>query len=213
VQGNDSIQFATSILDYGPRVAVMLPGAFRPRHVDPSEVGGTTRSQGRGRRPACADFISRPDRSRPNKLSVVGSDRCKQAAGGSKSRPRRLSGQRNETQNIVTWRHRAKSESPEAKLSPASNWGTALPSPTPSRSRRAPRRSESQSYEGERVRRVSELHAGAQRHLHEVRQLRRETSGVRENISAHLRNYEGGSVMAGLEREALSTQKHVGIEK
>jgi ribonucleoside-diphosphate reductase alpha chain len=110
VQGNDSIKYATSILDYVFReLAVSYLERFDLAHVDPSEAGGFD-ALGKGveeGKPA-PSFVSKGlTRSRPERLSVVGSDTVAQSSGGS---------------NVTAFSGGAatalKAE-PEAKLSPA----------------------------------------------------------------------------------------------
>ncbi|HMJ44398.1 MAG TPA: vitamin B12-dependent ribonucleotide reductase, partial [Pseudolabrys sp.] len=118
VQGNDSIKFATSILDYVFReLAVSYLERFDLAHVDPSEVGGYD-ALGKGveeGRPA-PNFVSKGlTRSRADKLSVVSNETVQQAAGGSNVTAfAGSSGVRNEVAGATA----LKSE-PEAKLSPA----------------------------------------------------------------------------------------------
>ena len=77
---------------------------------------------------------------------------------------------------------------PEAKLSPAREAGDAAVAGAEARregaGRRAPRRGEGQGLRGRDVRRVQELHAGAQRHLHEVRHVRKH-DGVQLELYPH----------------------------
>jgi ribonucleoside-diphosphate reductase alpha chain len=75
VQGNDSIKFATSILDYVFReLAVSYLSRFDLAHVDPSESGFDALGKGEteGKAPAAAQFVSRGlTRSRTDKLGLV----------------------------------------------------------------------------------------------------------------------------------------------
>jgi ribonucleoside-diphosphate reductase alpha chain len=114
VQGNDSIKYATSILDYVFReLAVSYLERFDLAHVDPSEAGGFD-ALGKGvaeGKPAPAhNYVSKGlTRSRADRLSVVSGSSPSPAAGGSAS-------------NVTAFSSGAatalKSE-PEAKLSPA----------------------------------------------------------------------------------------------
>jgi ribonucleoside-diphosphate reductase alpha chain len=114
VQGNDSIKYATSILDYVFReLAVSYLDRFDLAHVDPSEAGGFDalgKGEAEGKPTAATNFVSRGlTRSRTDRLSVV--------SGTASSTPAIGSG------NVTALHGNAaatalKSE-PEAKLSPA----------------------------------------------------------------------------------------------
>jgi ribonucleoside-diphosphate reductase alpha chain len=75
VQGNDSIKYATSILDYVFReLAVSYLERFDLAHVDPSQTGFDALGKGveEGRPPAATHYVSRGlTRSRTDKLSVL----------------------------------------------------------------------------------------------------------------------------------------------
>lgn len=75
VQGNDTIKFATSILDYVFReLAVSYMERFDLAHVDPSEGGFDALGKGEdeGKEPATSRLVSRGlTRNRTDKLSVV----------------------------------------------------------------------------------------------------------------------------------------------
>jgi ribonucleoside-diphosphate reductase alpha chain len=113
VQGNDSIKYATSILDYVFReLAVSYLERFDLAHVDPSEAGGFD-ALGKGveeGKPAPAqNYVSRGlTRSRTDRLSVVSGGTTQAIAGGG-SNVTAFSG------NAAT----ALKAEPEAKLSPA----------------------------------------------------------------------------------------------
>src|SRR5437868_4145214 len=83
VQGNDTIKYATSILDYVFReLAISYMERFDLAHVDPSEAGYDALGKGEeeGRADPSARYVSKGlTRSRTDKLSVVG--------GGSSSNP------------------------------------------------------------------------------------------------------------------------------
>ncbi len=83
VQGNDTIKFATSILDYVFReLAVSYMERFDLAHVDPSESGFDALGKGEdeGKAPSASRFVSRGlTRNRTDKLSVVSGS----SAGGS----------------------------------------------------------------------------------------------------------------------------------
>jgi ribonucleoside-diphosphate reductase alpha chain len=139
VQGNDSIKFATSILDYVFReLAVSYLERFDLAHVDPSEVGGYD-ALGKGveeGRPA-PNFVSKGlTRSRADKLSVVGSSDPSPSSGEGVARSATggvsnvtafagSSGGRNEVAGATA----LKSE-PEAKLSPAQQLESRPAQPT-----------------------------------------------------------------------------------
>jgi len=131
VQGNDSIKYATSMLDYIFReLAVSYLDRFELAHVDPSESNFDALGKGvdEGRTPA-AKLVSRGlTRSRTDKLAVMmapsaqGAD-PRTAPGGTSS----------EGRNVVTAlaSHRAETAGatalkmePEAKLSPATQLET-----------------------------------------------------------------------------------------
>ncbi len=86
VQGNDSIKFATSILDYVFReLAVSYLERFDLAHVDPNEVGGyDALGKGVEEGKAAPNFVSKGlTRSRADKLSVVGHGTVAASSGGS----------------------------------------------------------------------------------------------------------------------------------
>jgi ribonucleoside-diphosphate reductase alpha chain len=111
VQGNDSIKYATSILDYVFReLAVSYQERFDLAHVDPSEAGfdalGKGEAEGKPQPPA-SQYVSKGlTRSRTDRLSVV-SGTTQSATGGG-----------NVTALHSTSATALKAE-PEAKLSPA----------------------------------------------------------------------------------------------
>ncbi|MGC1466034.1 MAG: vitamin B12-dependent ribonucleotide reductase [Pseudolabrys sp.] len=113
VQGNDSIKFATSILDYVFReLAVSYMERFDLAHVDPSETSFDALGKGEVEGRAPATLVSKGlTRSRSDKLSVVGSGG---AAGGGNVTAIGGTAVRGEVAGAVA----LKSE-PEAKLSPA----------------------------------------------------------------------------------------------
>jgi len=109
VQGNDSIKYATSILDYVFReLAVSYLERFDLAHVDPSDSGFDALGKGvqEGKPAAATNYVSRGlTRSRTDRLSVVSNGAQPAVAGG----------------NVTAFSGAAtalKSE-PEAKLSPA----------------------------------------------------------------------------------------------
>jgi ribonucleoside-diphosphate reductase alpha chain len=109
VQGNDSIKYATSILDYVFReLAVSYLERFDLAHVDPSEAGGfDALGKGVEEGKPTHNYVSKGlTRSRTERLSVVSSDTQAVAAGGS---------------NVTAFSGAATAlkVEPEAKLSPA----------------------------------------------------------------------------------------------
>ena len=87
VQGNDSIKYATSILDYVFReLAVSYLERFDLAHVDPSEAGGFDalgKGVEEGKTAPATNYVSKGlTRSRTDRLSVVRGDRRPPATGG-----------------------------------------------------------------------------------------------------------------------------------
>src|SRR5262250_2542371 len=117
VQGNDSIKYATSILDYVFReLAVSYLELFDLAHVDPSEAGGFD-ALGKGveeGKPAPAtNYVSKGlTRSRTDRLSVVRG--TTPASGGNVTALASVGGARAEVSGTT-----ALKTEPEAKLSPA----------------------------------------------------------------------------------------------
>ena len=116
VQGNDSIKYATSILDYVFReLAVSYLERFDLAHVDPSEAGGFD-ALGKGveeGKPA-TNYVSKGlTRSRTDRLSVVRGVTTP-AAGGNVTALAAVGGARAEVAGTT-----ALKVEPEAKLSPA----------------------------------------------------------------------------------------------
>jgi ribonucleoside-diphosphate reductase alpha chain len=84
VQGNDSIKFATSILDYVFReLAVSYLERFDLAHVDPTEGGFDALGKGVDEgRPAAASYVSKGlTRSRTDKLSILSGGAAAEARG------------------------------------------------------------------------------------------------------------------------------------
>ena len=207
VQGNDSIKYATSILDYIFReLAVTYLERFDLAHVDPSEAGFDALGKGveEGRPPAgAAQYVSKGlTRSRTDKLGVIAGGARRghvsplplPCGGGSGRGGRGLEGDRRrtavDTRAEVSGTAALKAE-PEQKLSPAEQLEAHnLPFVAQRDARRRPRprrrearRSQGQGLRGRSLRRVRQLHLGAQRHLHEVRHVRRH-DGVFVSIHA-----------------------------
>ena len=179
VQGNDTIKYATSILDYVFReLAISYMERFDLAHVDPSEGRLRRARQGRGGRPRRSPtqrYVSKGlTRSRTDKLAVV--------SGGSARRRRRRGRPATSVAAAATSPRCTRPARPRSRPSPRRSsrrrrrW-RALAWQEPQRDAkagrgRAPRRGEGQGLRGRDVRRVRQLHAGAQRHLHEVRHVR-----------------------------------------
>jgi ribonucleoside-diphosphate reductase alpha chain len=129
VQGNDSIKYATSILDYVFReLAISYMERFDLAHVDPSEAdyGALGKGEMEGRADPNAKYVSKGlTRSRTDKLAVVtggGSAASPSASGGGSSADGGRGGVTASGGSNVTALHAAgatalKAE-PEAKLSP-----------------------------------------------------------------------------------------------
>jgi ribonucleoside-diphosphate reductase alpha chain len=132
VQGNDSIKYATSILDYVFReLAVSYLERFDLAHIDPSQTGFDALGKGveEGKAPAASQYVSKGlTRSRTDKLGVVAGDRGTTGAsspsperGGSAGEAGRGGGSSTAASNVTAFAGAAatalKSE-PEQRLSP-----------------------------------------------------------------------------------------------
>ena len=184
VQGNDSIKYATSILDYVFReLAVSYLERFDLAHVDPSEGGFDALGKGveEGKPTGATQYVSRGlTRSRTDKLVVM------PGGGGARQRGREASHDGRVTALASSGRarslrhHRAQDRARAQALA-----RRAARSADPLRQARAPkaaaaeRRAEAKAkgYEGEMCVGVHELHAGAERHVPQVRHVR-EHDGV-----------------------------------
>ncbi len=158
VQGNDSIKFATSILDYVFReLAVSYMERFDLAHVDPSETGFDALGKGvqEGKPTGTNQYVSTGlTRSRTDKLGVIAGGGGREARhyesqGGSPSRVTALasSGPRAEAAGAT-----ALKTEPEQKLSPAEQLEVQLPFAKPdAKATAAARRAEAKAkgYEGE----------------------------------------------------------------
>ena len=162
VQGNDSIKYATSMLDYIFReLAVSYLSRFDLAHVDPSESQFDALGKGveEGRpAPSATKYLSRGlTRSRTDKLSVMASHPSPQGGeGGARSAPGGDSGRGGVVTALAS--HRAETAGatalkiePETKTSPATaleNWAEAK---THAKAAAAEKRAEAkaQGYEGE----------------------------------------------------------------
>ena len=182
VQGNNSIKFATSILDYVFReLAVSYMERFDLAHVDPSEGGFDALGKGvqEGKPTGTNQYVSRGlTRSRTDKLGVIAGGGSPSPAGGGSA----TEGGRGGVQGggrVTAFSGRAEvagttalKTEPEQKLSPAEQLEVQAPVREAGRQghrRGAPRRSQGQGLRRRDVRGVLELHAGAQRHVPEVR--------------------------------------------
>jgi ribonucleoside-diphosphate reductase alpha chain len=146
VQGNDSIKFATSILDYVFReLAVSYMERFDLAHVDPSENAFDALGKGEdeGKAPAAAHYVSKGlTRSRTDKLGIVAPQPSTDA---------RSSG------NVTALHSQgavALKAEPEAKLSPAQalehlNWQEAAPAPAKQSASEKRAEAKAQGYEGD----------------------------------------------------------------
>src|SRR6185437_5729083 len=152
VQGNDTIKFATSILDYVFReLAVSYMERFDLAHVDPTETGFDALGKGEAEGRAPATLVSEGlTRSRSDKLSVVGNNGTSGPGGGNVTA---IGG--TAARGDATGAAALKSE-PEAKLSPAEKleslqWSQPKSEDTRGRVHAAERRAEAkaQGYEGE----------------------------------------------------------------
>src|SRR5215467_7919915 len=114
VQGNDSIKYATSILDYVFReLAVSYLERFDLAHVDPSAGGFDALGKGVEEGKPATNYVSKGlTRSRTDRLSVVRS--TTPASGGNVTALSSVSGARAEVAGTT-----ALKAEPEAKLSPA----------------------------------------------------------------------------------------------
>jgi ribonucleoside-diphosphate reductase alpha chain len=121
VQGNDSIKYATSILDYVFReLAVSYLERFDLAHVDPSEAGGFDalgKGEAEGKPVAAHNYVSKGlTRSRTDRLSVVsGGTSPSPVAGGAAGETARGGSNVTAFSGAAT----ALKAEPEAKLSPA----------------------------------------------------------------------------------------------
>ena len=188
VQGNDSIKYATSILDYVFReLAVSYLERFDLAHVDPSGEGFDALGKGvdEGKPSSDTRYVSKGlTRSRTDRLKIMqgGADRdgdasplpLRERVGG-----RGACGlERHRTQLPRAARRsrrldRAQVRARAKTLAGAGARATAMDqSRCAGRRGREARRSQSAGLRRRSLRRVRQLHAGAERHLHEVRYVR-----------------------------------------
>jgi len=119
VQGNDSIKYATSILDYVFReLAVSYLERFDLAHVDPSEVGGFDalgKGEAEGKPAPSTKYVSKGlTRARTDRLSVVSSSSPSPLVGESRGE-----GLSSNVTALHSGAATALKSEPEAKLSPA----------------------------------------------------------------------------------------------
>jgi ribonucleoside-diphosphate reductase alpha chain len=184
VQGNDSIKYATSILDYVFReLAVSYLERFDLAHVDPTE--GSFDALGKG--------VEKASPAPGSQIRVEGAHPFahRQAFGvagrrGQRQRPlhppptdargpsRVTAFAGRETRAEVAGAAALKSE-PGQKLSPAEQLEELTAAKLEVRAAAAEKRAEAKAkgYEGEALRRMRQFHLGPQRHLPEMRHLRR----------------------------------------
>ncbi len=197
VQGNDSIKYATSILDYVFReLAVSYLERFDLAHVDPSERRLRRARQGRGGRQARAasNYVSQGPDPLAHRPPVGGrAAACGLACGGRRRYQRHRVLRRAPP--------RSKSE-PEAKLSPAEQLEQRIDRGGHPHARQAcglgeARRGPRQGLRGRGLRRMRQFHSGEERHVHEMRHVREHhrmqlmlklpvrSRGVREHTEGH----------------------------
>ncbi len=125
VQGNDSIKYATSILDYVFReLAISYLGRFDLAHVDPSETGfdalGKGVEEGKEGAKSEAHYVSKGlTRSRTDRLAVVGGGASSPSPGGGGSAGDAGRGGVNNVTALHAGAATALKVEPTAKLSPA----------------------------------------------------------------------------------------------
>ncbi len=174
VQGNDSIKYATSILDYVFReLAVSYLERFDLAHVDPSEAGFDALGKGETEGRAAPNFVSKGlTRSRPERLSVVGNGPQAVSSGGKRHRAAFRGRDRAQS--------RAGGKAIAGPAARASRRGTGADQhPGRARARqglrhREARRGPRQGLRRRSLRRMRQLHFGQERHVHEMRYVRRD---------------------------------------
>ena len=191
VQGNDSIKYATSILDYVFReLAVSYLSRFDLAHVDPTGEGFDALGKGveEGKPAPETRYVSKGlTRSRTDKLKVMsgGADATSPspAGGGSAAEGGRGGGEQRHRAVLLRparrnlRRRRAQSRARAKTLARATARASQprrRPQPRQTRRGGKARRSPRQGLRGRSVRRVREFHAGAERHVSEVRYVRRD---------------------------------------
>ena len=124
VQGNDSIKYATSILDYVFReLAVSYLERFDLAHVDPSEAGGFDalgKGVEEGKPTPASHYVSKGlTRSRTDRLSVVSGTTPSPAGGGTSGKVTALHASGATALKTTQSAEALAKAEPEAKLSPA----------------------------------------------------------------------------------------------
>ncbi len=184
VQGNDSIKYATSILDYVFReLAVSYLDRFDLAHVDPTEAGGFDAlgrgvEEGKPSPASAARYVSKGlTRSRTDKLVVM-------SGGGGVGGARSLRAERQLERHRVR-RLACRSRGGAARgagsqaLARRAARATAMAGAAHGRAGAGPclrggeaRRGQGQGLRGRSLRRMRQLHPAAQRHVHEMRHVR-----------------------------------------
>ncbi len=175
VQGNDTIKYATSILDYVFReLAVSYMERFDLAHVDPSETGFDALGKGEaeGKPTSASHYVSKGlTRSRTDRLSVVSTPAPTgtQAAATANVTALAAHAPRAEAAGAAT----ALKTEPEAKLSPTeqleviNEHDAVVHAKQAATEKRAEARAK--GYEGEACGECGNFTLGAEWHLHEVR--------------------------------------------
>jgi hypothetical protein len=185
VQGNDSIKYATSILDYVFReLAVSYMGRFDLAHVDPSESNFDAMGKGveEGKAPEAPNnkYLSKGlTRSRTDNLVVMRSpEPTTEARGQGNVTALASHGPTARNADTVEGAVALKQEA-QHDLSPTEKLEALQWSKTGAAAQAAPSKAErrAQGLRGRDVRRMRALLAGAQRDVHEVRYVR-EHDGV-----------------------------------
>ena len=192
VQGNNSIKYATSILDYVFReLAVSYMERFDLAHVDPSGEGFDALGKGvdEGKPASDTRYVSKGlTRSRTDRLKVMQGGRAPTAhlLPRLRGEGRRCSGRVGPPSKVTALTSAgpraefsgtaALKAEPEQKLSPTEALEQQQPDRRPRPRARGrggeTRRSARQRLRRRSLRRVREFHSGEERHLHEVRHVR-----------------------------------------
>ncbi len=180
VQGNDSIKNATSILDYVFReLAISYLQRYDLAHVDPADIGNTVLGKGEAQSDlgqpapsAAAQVVSkgccapRPTSSCWSRAERRPRSRRAATGQGRDGRDGPVHGRRDRAE-AGAGTHR--SDADRGRARPRRRRHPARPQPS-----RQARRGPDEGLCGRLVRRMRQLHAGAQRHLPEVRHLWRD---------------------------------------
>ena len=185
VQGNDSIKYATSIIDYVFReLAVSYMGRFDLAHVDPTETNFDAIGKGveEGKQPdgPSSKYLSKGlTRSRTDNLVVMrgggelptDARRQRQCHLDGLPRPDRARLRRGRRRGGAEAGSPARPVADREARSAAMEQGGSSSRRRPFKSRTSGR-SQGQGLRRRDVRRVREFYPGAERHLHEVRHVR-----------------------------------------